>query len=1125
MNYLFTRYTSPRTLAKRLRRQQGEHRWEAAANLSKGRADVLSVDSLEALADCLETVTQKQAIGVGVIQDGRKNAPVALKTAIEKGTAPADAIARSVDHLRLPSRGLLPIDVDDGQEPQAIIDHLTAFDESMKGVKWLALGSSRYHVTDKAGRTVTQKSGWHLYALAEGLEHLNAYAKAYEAWAREVGHARQVTDDAGRKRWVYPIDTAIWKTAANRLIFESVALPSGYKAEKPRRWINPEGTTATIQRPVQDFLTPKRQRREADLEALSEGMDIPDLLKRLGYRDAGRGLWFTPGQADNTPAAQYYPKDEKVFHRGKELNGKNLDALGLIAHWEYGGDYKAAAAALRASRTDESKAEWASYSARCNLESMKPAAQRHMKAYIQSEDNYWLGMAALYDGVEQRIALQDWCKQHIQMPTIVARAMDEARHGLWGGQHQAMGVRFTQHDDINNAAAAISGSSVNAYLKAPLGAGKTEKVLAPLIEQHHNVLIINHLRALSNDLASRLKAQHYQQATPLTDGRLVTTIHSLGQPRVTQWLSDEAPTLVVIDEAASVADVLGQPGGNLSDTQQTETLHLLQKLAQMGTRFVLADGDCPEAAVVLAGLLNVKEWHKAPGTHEQPRVEIHQGISVTTVDDNSRIRKNATYPLSEAIRASKNLALCCDTLTDVEAWAGRLGCLGIHGKNSGDPEQAAFLVDPDSQAPQLDRVVYNSVLGAGVSITSTEREVVGVYTGHLPPRSLWQALRRWRRAADNVIKIQTGAGTCLPKRQQAVTDSIDWLACLHDLDGLPGVGSPVHGWQALRAAYCAEVDRWTRNPQQALLTYLKEAGIEVSVIVDPSASTDPDHDTAKQDKKLERLKAFAEAEQVTDQELARIRRQPRKTSKEAAQERRGIAERTLHLDNSDLTPAGHIREPLAKQILHKQLERRASLASYLWIDGVIASEMDAVGGRGMHHHHRWRIVRATMQAVGIDSLAPEAIGRPFTRLDVLDLVKQLDNMLPTKGRLPLLRAMGLPELPRPNASKEKIAAWARDWFTRIGLARAERTKVTIEGQRMDASRWRLDLLAACFGQRIAAHKNNVFSVGDLSSSNPAESHASRAFQVSPMFSHTLYTWGSIGDTLKKEKADITAPCF
>lgn len=1110
MTYQLTRYTSRRTLAKRLKRQQGGHQWESAANLGKGRADVLSVDSLEALADRLETVTRKQAIGVGIIRDGRTTAPVALKAAIEEGTAPADAIARSVDHLEMPSRGLLFIDVDDGQTPEAIIDHLTTFDESMKGVKWLALGSSRYHVTDKAGRTVTQKRGWHLYALAEGLEHLTAYAKAYEEWARQAGHAKQVADEAGRKRWVYPIDTAAWKTAANRLIFESVALPSGYKAEKPRRWINPTGTTATIQRPVQDLLTPKRQRRAADLEALSSGVDVPVLLERYGYRDAGRGLWFTPGQSDNTPAAQYYPNDEKVFHRGKELNGQNLDAFGLIAHWEYGGDYKAAAAALRASKTDEDKAALARY----DLDSMKPAAQRAMKNYIQSEDEYWLGMAAIYDGVEQRITLHDWCQKHRQLPGMTTNAIDEARRERWGGQHQAREVRrFTRHDDIRDAGTAISASSASAYLKAPLGAGKTEKVLAPLIEQHYNVLIVNHLRALSNDLASRLKAQHYQQATPLTAGRLVSTVHSLGQPRVTQWLKDEAPTLVVIDEAASVADVLGQPGGNLSDTQQTETLHLLQMLARMGTRFVLADGDCPEAAVVLAGLLGVKEWHRAPGAHAQPRVEIHQGVSVTTVDSASRTRKTLTHPLSEAIRASKSLALCCDTLTDVEAWADRLGCLGIHGKNSGDPEQAAFLVDPDDQAPRLDRVVYNSVLGAGVSITSVEREVVGVYTGHLPPRSLWQALRRWRRTTDNVIKIQTGPGTCLPKRQQAVTDSIDWLACLHDLDGIAGIGSPVHGWQALRAAYCAEADRWTRNPQQALLTYLEEAGLDVSVIVDPSASTDPDHETAKQDRKAARLKAFAEAAQVDDKELARIKRQPRKTSKEAAQERRGIAERALHLDNSDLTPAGHIREPLAKQILHKNLERRAGLAAYLWNDGGVAAELDTVGGRGMHHHHRWQIVSATMKAVGIDALAPEAVGRAVTRLDLLALVERLDKLLPTKGRLPLLRAMGLPELPRPKASSGKLTAWARDWFTRIGLARVDRTKVTVKGQRMDASRWRLDLVAACFAQRIAAHRNRLVNGRDSRGLNPAESPASRAFQVSPVFPHTLYTWGSIGDTV------------
>ncbi|NYS62598.1 DEAD/DEAH box helicase family protein [Vreelandella salicampi] len=1110
MSYTFTRYTSKRVLAKRLRRQpDGSLSWEASANLSKGRAETLKVDSLETLAECIQGTTPRQAIGVGVIRDGRTTAPVALKAAIEEGTAPAGAIARSIEHLRMPSRGLLPLDVDDGEQPQAVIDHLCQFDESLKGVKWLAVGSSRYHVTDPEGRTVTRKGGWHLYALAEGLGNLTDYARAYETWAKENGYAKQVIDAAGRQRWEYPIDTAVWKSAANRLIFESVALPKGYQAAKPIQWINSEGGAAVIRLPAAAHLIRQQKRQPPDLAAFNADADMPALLERLGYRDAGRGLWFTPGQNDRTPAAQLYD-DGRVYHRGKELSGQNLDALGLIAHWEFNSDFKAAAAALRASNAPDN-AEIETYRARCNVDSMSLAAQRYMTAYFQHDDDLWLGMAALYDGVEQRCSINDWCKRHRQNPRIVARVLADARRELWGAQHRAPGAPFTRHESVPAAAQAMNASSASSYLQAPLGAGKTEKALAPIIAQHSNVLVINHLRALSSDLANRLDAQHYQQAEALQPGRLVTTVHSLTQPRVIRWIQDADPTLIVIDEAASVADVLGQPGGNMSDTQQAEALQLLQRLARLGVRFILADGDCPESARILAGLADVTEWHRAPGEYEQPRVEIHQGVSVETTDEKHRIRRTPTHPLSEAIRASNSLALFCDTRTDVEAWASRLGCLGIHGENSGDPEQAAFLTAPDRQAVDRGRVVYNSVLGAGVSITSAERDVIGVYTGHLAPRAMWQALRRWRRASDGVIKIQTTPGACVPKRQQAVTDSMEWLQAQQELDGAPGIGSPLLAWHALRAAYCAETDRWTRNPQQAFVTYLEEAGIDVTVVVDSSAGTDTEHDTVKQEKKAERLQALAQAKQITDRELAKIQRQARKTSDEAMQERRAVAARALHLDNSDLTPQGHLREPLAKAILQQQLERRAGLAAYVWMDGYTVSLMDEEGRR--RHHLRWQIVTETMRAVGIDPLAPEATGRPLTRLDVLALVERLDAILPSKGRLPLLRAAGLPELPRTSASKKQLAVWTREWFTRMGLTRVKggRSKVTIEGERLDASTWKFDLMAACFAQRIAAHRNVTIRGIDSRGLNPAESPASRAFQVSPTDPHTLYTWGQVSD--------------
>lgn len=1120
-----TRFTSKRTLAKRLKRlPDGSHQWYASANLSEGRADTLTPQGLDGLADLLlNTLTPRQAIALGVIADGRTTARIAPKDAIDAGTAPAGAIARATGHFTLPEQGFLFLDVDDGMQPEAVIEHLEAFDESLKGTRWLAVASSRYHITDRRGRTVTRKGGWHLYAQAKGLQHLQDYAKAYEAWAKANGHAHQVRSSSGHYLWRYPIDTAVWKGAASRLIFESVALPSGYQAEKPTRWINPDGHTVTLRTPESQLLFASRQHHHPAPEqtAFNDAADMPSLLERLGYRAAGRGLWFTPGQTGNQPAAQLYP-DGRIFHRGKELNGQNLDALGLVAVWEFGGDWKAAAAAVRAS-AGGSSVDVQQYLQRIQADRMAPAAQRAMAAYARTDEEEWLGMAALYDGAGQRCSVEQWAHQYRQSPRVVDRLLEEVREARWGGQHLARGIKRQHLANISDVVQRVRENPESIYLQAPLGAGKTDKAIARLVAQHANVLVLNHLRSLSGDLADRLGAQHYLQAEPLQPGRLVTTVHSLGSSRVLQWLDDSDPTLVVIDEAAGVADVLGQPGGNMTDSQRLQALQILQTLRNRGVRFVLADGDCPQTAQALAGVLGVGTYYTAPGEYAQPRVEIHQGVTVETIDERHRRRHTATAPLVDAIKSTSSMVLFCDTRSDVDAWAERLGCLGIHGENSGDVEQSLFLDAPDRKAPDLQRMVYNSVLGAGVSITSVERDVMGIYTGHLSPRATWQALRRWRRAAGGVIRIQATPGSYRPKRQQSVTEAMTWLEALQELQGAPGIGSPLAALQAMESAYQAEADRWQRNPQQALIAYLQEAGIDVDVIFEQgAASSDAEHAATKKQQKAQRVAEFAQAEQIDDRELGRIKRLTRKTRQQAMQERRATAERLLHLDNSDFTPAGHIREPLAKAILQKQLERRALLASYTWADGYAAYLLDEEGG-GRYHHLRWQIVQATLQAVGIEPTKPKEAGRhSVTNADVATLIERLDGILPRKGRLPFLRAAGLPDLPGRRASKRQLDTWTREWFTRMGLERIGRRELIIEGQRVCASIWRLEAMAAHYGQRIAAHREDRNAGDAPCDGNRAGGRATPAFPSRRPTPAPIYSRGGIaGQSCASESCDVT----
>lgn len=1102
-----TVFTSRNTLAKRMHPSGS---WEAAANMYEGVATVTDVAGLQGLAHLIGGLNARQAIAVGIIAGERQQAPITTRKALERGTAPDGAIMRGNESFELPQSGFLFIDVDDGSEPEQVLQHLEAFLPELAGVRWLALASSRHHVTNPRGETVCRKGGWHLYAeCAAGLHNLPALAKAYEAWAQANGHAHQQTNAGGANVWRYPVDTSVWKGAASRLIFESVALPAGFKADRPCRWINPEGTAAHLPAPAvaqpgtaplpADRASAKRPRLVAPaVEAFNASTDLEAALLRYGYRHHSGNTWSAPEQSGESAGAAVYGERVHHFTNKGPFAGRSATAFDLLVQYEYSGDRDAALAATRASTAlvDEDEAD-----RRDNLAPLKLPARRAWLDWLASGDSRHLGVAALFDGVEQRTSASRWAaeRNRPELAAEILTALRAERASRWEGLHTpGTWLERQQVGTVADACAALMGSTASAFLQAPLGAGKTEKVLRPLTAAAGPVLIINHLCALSNELATKMEAQHYQQADRLSlDAPLVTTVNSLVADHVRSWIEWANPALVIIDEAAAVADVLGQPGGNMSDAQQLTALDVLRALAEKGTRFVLADGDVTPTARALADILGVSAWIIAQGEHEQPAVELHHATTARVLDSDGRQRQQSTTPLHDAIKAAKELALFCDTRTDTDAWSTMLpGALALHGENAGEDAQAAFLDAPDARASDFPRICYNSVLGAGVSVTSVERPVFAIYSGHLAPHTTWQALRRFRRAAGGVIRVQVSSGACTRKRNNPVTDAAAWLASWQEYGGAAAVGSTAAGWQALRAAYCAMTDRWQRNPAAALRAYLEEAGIAVAVVIDDQGDTDSAHTLARKASKDARTEAVRTAPRIDDRALAKIQRKARKTLAESAQERRAQAERTLHLTLSDFDANGNLPAALADAITRHNLEKTARLSAYAWRLPESCDNQDKGAGMKAHHLTRHRLALATFEFAGIDPYAPTDTGSAAVTVDrALALIARIDAMLPKRGRLPLLREMGLPDLPPKKASRGAVSAWMRDWLRGWGMVSAAREVVELDGQRVKVSRWKLDTYVCHFGRRISAVLDDMHGGG----LNPPQSHASQGLQRGHMF--------------------------
>lgn len=1113
---LITVFTSKNKLAKRM---DHEGNWLESEVMSKGQASIREIPDLETLAAQIESLTPHQAIGLGIMRNGRKRATIATKAALDKGRAPVNAIARGNESFELASSGFLLIDVDDDTSPEQVISHLAEFLLELGRARWLALASSRHHVIDPNGKTVYRKGGWHLYAqISEGLYNLPALAKTYEQWAQANGYATQELNAAGALCWKYPIDISVWKSAASRIIFETVLLPKGYRAERPVRWINPEGGPVALPVPAgegspartqpskkfastNNIISKDKQQPHHEhllppaVAAYNAATDLKAALTKYGYRHHTDNKWSAPEQSGNSAGVTLYQgTPDKVHHFTTKgpLAGRSADAFDLLTVYEYNGDRQAAldACRLRYQPTDTT------ITARDNLTIMSPAAQQAWRDWLDSKDSRFLGRAALYDGVEQQISASQWAaeRNRPELAPEILQALKHERRARWGGMHTTEEWREPLRcTSIDKAGERLRNTSASTFLQGPLGCGKTDKALRPLVMASSGpVLIINHLRALSNELASKMHAQHYQQEDPLRHDRsLVTTIHSLNTGTVLKWIQDANPQLILIDEAASVAGVLAQPGGNLSQAQQLRALDILRTQAIRGARIVMADGDLTPPARILADLLGVAAWLVAPSEFEQPAVQLVHATPCITVDEEGRKHRCDTSPLHDAIKSINELVLFCDIRSDVDAWHQLLpDLLPLHGDNCGEDRQAAFLDAPNATAMIERRICYSSLLGAGISITSVELPVFGCYTGHLAPHTTWQALRRFRRPSGGIIRIQVASRACKPRIQHAVTDEAELLAAVQELGGAGAVDSTVAAWQALQAAYYAMSNRWQQNPAAALLTYLEEAGIHVSVVIDGSGINDDDYKHAAQSSKAARIEALRNAPCVSDAEQSRLRNKPRRTLTEAAILHRANAERTLHISHIDHETDGTLPQSLAEAITCAKLENRAQLAAYLWRTPDSCAYQDSHSNS--HQQIRQRLAAATLAYVGI---TPEASAEPgtaaLTIADARAFIQQLDTLLPKRGRLILLHEMGLPQLPSKSARDSAVTIWQRDWLGGWGLKRVGRMdKRDAASNRITGSIWQIAPLVERFGQRIAAALNATHKA--------PQSHVSRGLQPTPI---------------------------
>lgn len=332
-------------------------------------------------------------------------------------------------------------------------------------------------------------------------------------------------------------------------------------------------------------------------------------------------------------------------------------------------------------------------------------------------------------------------------------------------------------------------------LRAPMGSGKTEKVIAPLIRDAAKGAYVAHRVSLLDDAAARLnritdnhgKAVRNRDGSYQTDGlvhhykhvmaawmrdvsHLACCVNSITAPKF--YNDDERSWFTTVDTLC--IDEAGQVISHVASGPVDGRVRVYDALLDAvrdAKRVLLCDADANDNVVEFCELARPGEKItiiEVTGSAEHIRVDHSDDETVWQVALDWISAGKRVLMANDSVESCKKLAAVIEERQE----AGDIKpvrMLVVHQGNKGEPEVAAFLRDPDREAVRYDVLIYSPAISSGVSMTfggsAHFDHHVGLFSGQtVSPSDAIQMLRRDRTARHYLV----GLGHASAQRQ---TDS------------------------------------------------------------------------------------------------------------------------------------------------------------------------------------------------------------------------------------------------------------------------------------------------------------------------------------------------------------------
>ena len=297
-------------------------------------------------------------------------------------------------------------------------------------------------------------------------------------------------------------------------------------------------------------------------------------------------------------------------------------------------------------------------------------------------------------------------------------------------------------------------------LKAPMGSGKTEKIIKEAISSCPSAAYLAHRVILVEEACRRLRIMSYKGAEEIdvrANRRMGVCVNSLNHPKFDQGAWFEDMDTVFIDEGSKVLDHLCGP--TIEDKEGVMETFLT--MLEVANRVVICDADASDSLIdLLAKMAPERKIHVfqpedgAPMDHVSVKMATKPDVAYKAIRDNAIL--------------GKKLLISTDSKKEVKKIKHKLEklgvkTLGIHSEARCDQAVDAWIKNPSKESVKYNAVVYNSCVDSGVSLVTDHFDLtIGLFRGVVTPNTIKQMMgrnrtaREWLLVVDPVFKTRFG---------------------------------------------------------------------------------------------------------------------------------------------------------------------------------------------------------------------------------------------------------------------------------------------------------------------------------------------------------------------------------